>query len=197
MTLERGDWKGQGHIPVWQYEVRVLLYVNTCKNTPKKWWIFSFLSRHESLKCEDVGLIPRGIIPKTYKCVQLNSLVWDWVTIINYWPLVLTTVRCILIFFLQVMANSQKKNALKIMTRTQIIQKKSPKTWRLHDIILQTAVKMYLFLLNCIANPDIGCMALFVNVSSILIWLFFLAKVPVISRPLPFCAGNQTSCGGT
>ena len=35
-------------------------------------------------------------------------------------------------------------------------------------------------------------MALFVKVSSIVICLFFLAKVPVISKPLPFEAGSQT-----
>ena len=50
-------------------------------------------------------------------------------------------------------------------------------------------------MLNCIAKPDMGCMALFVNVSSIKICPFFLANVPLISSPLPLAAGNQTYNG--
>lgn len=49
-----------------------------------------------------------------------------------------------------------------------------------------------LFLLNCTANPDKFCIELFVNVISILIWLFFLVKVPFSSIPLPLSADTQT-----
>ncbi|KYM97545.1 hypothetical protein ALC62_11839, partial [Cyphomyrmex costatus] len=59
-------------------------------------------------------------------------------------------------------------------------------------------VKPKLFLLSCIANPPIGCIALFVKVISILICPFLrhiLHNVPQISKPLPFSAGNQLTLG--
>lgn len=42
----------------------------------------------------------------------------------------------------------------------------------------------------------ITCMALLVSVSSIDICPDFLVKVPCISNPLPFSAGNQHCLGG-
>lgn len=42
------------------------------------------------------------------------------------------------------------------------------------------------------AKPDICCSARLVNANSITICLFFLEKVPDISKPLPFAAVNQT-----
>ena len=50
----------------------------------------------------------------------------------------------------------------------------------------------HLFLLNCTAKPDMGCMALLVNVSSINICPLLRANVPLISKPLPFAAGSHT-----
>jgi len=55
-----------------------------------------------------------------------------------------------------------------------------------------TTLDAHLFLLNWIANPDIGCRARFVRVSSISSCPFLREKVPDISKPFPFAAGNQT-----
>ena len=50
----------------------------------------------------------------------------------------------------------------------------------------------HLFLLNCMAKPIMGCMALLVKVSSMKICLFLRAKVPVTSKPFPLLAANHT-----
>ena len=50
----------------------------------------------------------------------------------------------------------------------------------------------YLFLLNCMAKSPIGMRALLVKVISANIWPLVRRKVPLISRPLPFWAVNQT-----
>ncbi len=49
-----------------------------------------------------------------------------------------------------------------------------------------------LFLLNWMANPVMGCMALLVNVISMNISPLRRANVPDTSRPLPLAAGIQT-----
>lgn len=45
------------------------------------------------------------------------------------------------------------------------------------------------------AKLDIACIALFVNVISIDICPFRRENVPIISKPLPFSAGNHTIFG--
>ena len=60
------------------------------------------------------------------------------------------------------------------------------------DVETSNKNTLYLFLLNWMANPDIGCKARFVSVSSINTCPFLREKVPEISTPLPFAAGSQT-----
>jgi len=70
---------------------------------------------------------------------------------------------------------------------------KRPLKWLCVHVCLIIEVHTgYLFLLNWMANPDIGCRARFVSVNSINSCPFLREKVPEISKPFPFAAGNQT-----